>query len=68
LHHLTEQDIAAALPEFRPLLGTCKYHNCRHLVEPGCAIIQAVEAGRIDARRLEAYRKLVREIDSGKKF
>lgn len=68
LHHLTEQDIAAALPEFRPLLGSCKFHNCRHLVEPGCAIIQAVGAGRIDAGRLEAYRKLAREIESGKAY
>lgn len=68
LHHLTEQDIAAALPEFRPLLGTCKFHNCRHLVEPGCAIIQAVQEGRVDARRLEAYRKLAKEIESGKAY
>ena len=68
LHHLTEQDIASALPEFRPLLGTCKFHNCRHLVEPGCAIIQAVEAGKVDARRLEAYRKLVKEIAAGKAY
>ena len=68
LHHLTEQDIAAALPEFRPLLGTCKFHNCRHLVEPGCAVIQAVEAGKVDARRLQAYRKLVKEIESGKAY
>lgn len=68
LHHLTEQDIAGALPEFRPLLGTCKFHNCRHLVEPGCAIIQAVAAGKVDAQRLEAYRKLVKEIAAGKAY
>ena len=68
LHHLTEQDIAASFPEFRPLLGTCKFHNCRHLVEPGCSIIQAMGDGRVDARRLEAYRKLAREIESGKAY
>jgi ribosome biogenesis GTPase len=68
LHHLTEQDIAASFPEFRPLLGTCRFHNCRHLVEPGCAIIREMEAGRVDARRLEAYRKLAREIESGKLY
>ena len=48
--------------------GTCRFHNCRHLVEPGCAIIQAVEEGKVDARRLEAYRKLVKEIESGKAY
>ncbi|HKB83532.1 MAG TPA: ribosome small subunit-dependent GTPase A [Burkholderiales bacterium] len=68
LHHLTQQDIAGAFLEIRPLLGHCRFHNCRHLVEPGCAILQAQAEGRIDTRRLEAYRKLVREIDSGRKF
>jgi ribosome biogenesis GTPase len=68
LHHLTQQDIADAFLEFRPLLGHCRFHNCRHLVEPGCAIAQSEAEGKIDARRLDAYRKLVKEIDSGKKF
>ena len=68
LHHLTEQDIAASFPEFRPLLGTCKFHNCRHLVEPGCAIIRAMEGGAVDVRRLEAYRKLAKEIEAGKSY
>ena len=68
LHHVTQQQLAQAFIEFRPLLGHCRFHNCRHLVEPGCAITQAHEQGRIDARRLEAYRKLVREIDSGRRI
>jgi ribosome biogenesis GTPase len=68
LHHLTQQDIADAFLEFRPLLGHCRFHNCRHLVEPGCAIAQSEADGKIDMRRLDAYRKLVREIDSARKF
>ena len=68
LHHLTAQDIAGAFPEFRPLNGRCRFRNCRHLVEPGCAIAQAVEEGIVDMRRLDAYRKLVKEIESGKRF
>lgn len=68
LHHLNEQEIATGFREFQPLIGHCRFHNCRHLVEPGCAIIEALEAGRIDPRRLEAFRKLVREIESGKKY
>jgi ribosome biogenesis GTPase len=68
LHHLTEQDVAGAFPEFRPLNGRCRFHNCRHLVEPGCALAQAVEDGTVDMRRLDAYRKLAREIESGKRF
>jgi len=68
LHHVTQQDLAQAFIEFRPLLGQCRFHNCRHLVEPACTIARAQEQGEIDARRLETYRKLVREIDSGKRF
>jgi ribosome biogenesis GTPase len=68
LHHVTQQDLAEAFIEFRPLLGQCRFHNCRHLVEPGCSILQAAEQGAVDARRLEDYRKLVREIESGKRF
>ena len=68
LHHLTEQDVAGAFREFRPLNGRCRFHNCRHLVEPGCAIAQAVEDGNVDTRRLDAYRKLAKEIESGKRY
>jgi ribosome biogenesis GTPase / thiamine phosphate phosphatase len=68
LHHLAQADIAEAFIEFRPLLGTCRFHNCRHLVEPGCAIAQAEQDQSVDARRLDAYRKLVREIEAGKAF
>ena len=68
LHHVTQRDLAEAFIEFRPLLGQCRFNDCQHLVEPGCAIAQSTEAGHIDARRLDAYRKLVREIESGKRF
>lgn len=68
LHHLAQADIAEAFIEFRPFLGKCRFHNCRHLVEPGCAIAQAAQGRAVDARRLDAYRKLVREIESGKPF
>jgi len=37
-------------------------------VEPGCAIALSEAEGKINSRRLDAYRKLVREIDSGRKF
>jgi putative ribosome biogenesis GTPase RsgA len=37
-------------------------------VEPECALAQAVEDGTVDMRRLDAYRKLAKEIESGKRF
>jgi ribosome biogenesis GTPase len=45
--------------EFRPYLGQCKFNDCRHLSEPGCAINAAVAAGNILKRRMESYRKLL---------
>ncbi len=44
--------------EFRPLKGKCAFGNCRHLVEPDCAVIAAVRSGEIDAARYDSYRRL----------
>ncbi len=42
-------------PEFRPYLGQCRFNDCRHLDEPGCAVVAAVEEGAISFRRYESY-------------
>jgi len=60
LSHVNEMDIAHAFVEFRPYLGHCRFSNCRHLVEPGCAVLEAATAGKIDRRRLGTFHKLVR--------
>ncbi len=39
----------------------CKFADCGHGSEPGCAVRDAIENGQIDARRLQNYRKLLRE-------
>lgn len=62
LHHLTADELAHSFVEFRPLLGTCRFRNCRHLKEPGCAITAACDAGSINNRRVASYRKLAVEI------
>ncbi len=41
----------------------CRFQDCRHLREPGCAVRDAVEAGSLDARRYESYRRLRRVFD-----
>ena len=58
LHHVAPEKLAAAFPEFRPHLGHCRFRNCRHLDEPGCALSEAVEAGAISPARLSIYRKV----------
>jgi ribosome biogenesis GTPase len=61
LHHLTEGKLERAFPEFRPLLPNCRFYNCHHLQEPGCAILEAVADGRITPARHALYAQLVHE-------
>jgi ribosome biogenesis GTPase len=61
LHHLAVTDVDAAFREFRPCIGHCRFANCRHLSEPGCAVVAAVGDGLIAERRLAAYRAIVEE-------
>lgn len=57
LAHLNADTMTSAFIEFRPHLGSCRFHDCRHLNEPGCALAAATERGEIDPRRFEYYRK-----------
>ncbi len=49
------EDLGHYFPEMRALLGLCKYHNCTHTNEPQCAVLKAVEAGKIALSRYESY-------------
>lgn len=57
------RELAACFPEMVPLIGECKFGDCRHVSEPGCAITGAVECGDIAADRLESYRILLAEVE-----
>jgi ribosome biogenesis GTPase / thiamine phosphate phosphatase len=46
--------------EVARLAPGCRFHDCRHMREPGCAVQEAVQAGSMDARRYESYRRLRR--------
>jgi len=52
--------LAQGFREFRAYLGQCRFHNCRHASEPGCAVQDAARSGAINQRRLANYRELVR--------
>ncbi len=62
LFGIGSNDLDHAYAEFRPHLGACKFADCRHDREPGCAIGAAVESGSIPRRRFESFRKLRAEI------
>ncbi len=67
LAHLDQDALAAGFVEFRPFLGHCRFRDCRHDAEPGCALTDAVSAGRISARRFNHYRQLRGEIEYAKR-
>jgi ribosome biogenesis GTPase len=46
------------------LAATCRFRDCTHRHEPGCAVREAIEAGTLDPARLAAYRELAREIEA----
>jgi ribosome biogenesis GTPase / thiamine phosphate phosphatase len=53
-----EEGLGHAFPEIERLAVACRFRDCQHESEPGCAVIAAVEDGGIDTERLASYRKL----------
>ncbi|MCG9082081.1 ribosome small subunit-dependent GTPase A [Laribacter hongkongensis] len=62
LSHLEATGLAHCFPEMRPLLGHCRFHNCAHLVEPGCALLAAHAAHETAGQRLPLLQKLTRQL------
>jgi ribosome biogenesis GTPase len=61
LSHLGRGQLLEALPDFAPFLGQCRFSDCSHRTEPGCAIQDAVRAGTITAPRFAFYLELLAE-------
>ncbi len=58
------RELDHAYPEFRPFLGECRFADCRHVEEPGCAIRGAATSGTIAMRRFESFLKLREELEA----
>ena len=56
-----ESAVESTFDDITTLAESCKFADCAHAGEPGCAVAEAVETGRLDADRLENYRRLLRE-------
>ncbi|QIK38116.1 ribosome small subunit-dependent GTPase A [Caldichromatium japonicum] len=63
LGHIDRQAVEWGFREFRDHAGLCRFNNCRHLEEPGCAIRQAVAAGRISPLRLASFHRLLEDCE-----
>ena len=56
-----EEEAGAAFPEIEELAALCRFRDCRHESEPGCAVRAALEAGELDAGRFSGWGKLTKE-------
>ena len=59
LGHVSRDDVEEGFIEFQDLLGTCRFRDCKHDREPGCALLMALEDGRIQQQRMNSYRSII---------
>ena len=55
------EGLAAAFPDVAALAAQCRFKDCAHVTEPGCAVQEALEEGALSVRRYESWVKLQRE-------
>ena len=64
LADISQPELGHYFPEMRELLGKCKFHNCYHIQEPGCAILQSVKEGSIAQSRYDSYLSMYHNQDN----
>lgn len=64
IFEIGEDELGHYFPEMRALIGHCKFHNCRHLNEPKCAVINSVKSGTIAVSRYSSYLSMIQNDDS----
>src|SRR5690554_6008297 len=62
LWHMTPQEVEYGFREIRPLIGLCKFRNCRHVGDPGCALDAAAEAGTVSRERLKSFHRILQDM------
>lgn len=60
--HIKKEELAASVLAFRPYLGRCRFNDCLHYKEPGCAVKKAVEEKKIDAQRYAHYTEILEQL------
>lgn len=63
LWHMDREEVLAGFVEFRPFLGHCKFRDCKHTVEPGCELLQALSRGDISERRLASFESIANSLE-----
>jgi ribosome biogenesis GTPase len=58
----TGDELSGVFTDIDSLAQSCKFNDCTHASEPGCSVLEAIELGMIDIKRLESYQKLQKEL------
>ena len=68
LPRMDRSNIAGCFPEIEELSGGCRYDDCMHMAEPGCAVKEGLKTGKIHRSRYESYIAFVEEADKQKDY
>jgi len=60
---MEEHEILEGFKEFQPFAGCCKFRDCKHQAEPGCAMKKALEDGEISQGRFTSFQQIVDSLD-----
>ena len=66
LMDIEKNELSHYFPEMKALMAECRFNNCMHIEEPGCAVKQAIEEGKISASRYISYLNILSSIDTKK--
>ncbi|MFB0919572.1 MAG: ribosome small subunit-dependent GTPase A [Oscillospiraceae bacterium] len=58
MEHIPKENLQYSFREFAPYIGKCRFDDCAHIKEPGCAVLEAVKKGAVSASRHESYERL----------
>lgn len=68
LWQISPTDVLGGFKEFQAFLTGCRFRDCHHLAEPGCAVQAAISDGKINPLRYESYKELMKQANSYKKY
>ena len=72
LNHIEPTQLAACMPDLKPHIGSCKFYNCTHLHEPGCAVLNAIDSRDsphpVTRRRHQIYGELFAELSRPERY
>jgi len=68
LWHISEEELLNGFIEFRPHIGYCRFRDCAHEKEPGCAILAALEKGDVTEHRFQSFLRIKQSIRDNNAF